>query len=76
MNRKIKIFYVIDLIFMLISIIGIIILDNKATYGLSALTNVGYVVVLIFIFVVSLILLITVSIMYVILKKKRKQSCE
>ena len=42
---NIKIFYIVDLIFMIISIIGIIIVDNKASYGLEALTNVGYIVI-------------------------------
>ena len=57
---------------MIISIIGIIIVKNKTAYGLEALTNVGYVVVLLFIFILTIILLIIVSFIYVILKKKNK----
>lgn len=72
MNKKMKIFYIVDLIFMIISIVGIITVDNKTAYGLEALSNVGYVVILLFIFIVSLILLIIVSLIYVILKKKQK----
>lgn len=73
MNKKIKIFYIVDFIFMIISIIGIIIVNNKTAYGLESLTNVGYVVVLLFIFIVSLILLIIVSFIYVILKRNQKK---
>lgn len=73
MNKKIKIFYIVDLIIMMISILGIIIVNNKTAYGLEALTNVGYVVVLLSIFIVSLILLIIVSFIYAILKRKQQQ---
>lgn len=72
MNKKMKIFYIVDLIFMIISIVGIIIVDNKIAYGLEALSNVGDVVILLCIFIVSLILLIIVSLIYAILKKKQK----
>lgn len=72
MNKKMKIFYIVDLIFMIISIVGIIIVNNKIAYGLEALSNVGYVVILLCIFIVSLILLIIVSLIYAILKKKQK----
>lgn len=73
MSKKIKIFYVVDLIIMIISIIGMLIINNKNAYGLEALTNVGYIVVLLFIFITSLILLVTVSFIYVIFKKRQKQ---
>lgn len=73
MSKKIKIFYVVDLIIMIMSIIGMLIINNKNAYGLEALTDVGYIVVLLFIFITSLILLVTVSFIYVIFKKRQKQ---
>lgn len=73
MSKKIKIFYVVDLIIMIMSIIGMLIINNKNAYGLEALTNVGYIVVLLFIFITSLILLVTVSFIYFIFKKRHKQ---
>lgn len=73
MSKKIKIFYVVDLIIMIMSIIGMLIINNKNAYGLEALTNVGHIVVLLFIFITSLILLVTVSFIYVIFKKRHKQ---
>lgn len=76
MSRKIKIFYAVDLIIMFISIIGMFIINNKNAYGLEALTNVGYIVILLFIFITSLILLVIVSFIYVIFKKRQKQRGE
>lgn len=73
MNKKIKIFYIVDLILMSISIIGIIIINNKTSYGMDALANVGYIVILLFIFIVSLIAIIIMSIIYIIFNKKQKQ---
>lgn len=73
MNKKIKVFYIIDLVIMMASIIGMIVVDNGKTYGLSALTSVGYFVVLALIFIISLVLLIIVSIVYFIIKLKRRK---
>lgn len=73
MSKKIKIFYIIDLIIMIMSIIGMLIINNKNAYGLEALTNVGYIVILLFIFITSLILLVMVSFIYIIFKKRQKQ---
>ena len=73
MNKKIKIFYVVDLIIMIMSIIGMLIINNKNAYGLEALTNVGYIVILLFIFITSLMLLVIVSFIYVILRKGRNK---
>lgn len=72
MNKKIKMFYIVDLIVMIISVVGMIIVNNKANFGLAALTSVGYFVILLFVFVVSIILLIVISLTYIILKKKQK----
>lgn len=73
MSKKIKIFYVVDLIIMIMSIIGMLIINNKNAYGLEALTNVGYIVILLFIFITSLMLLVIVSFIYVILRKGRNK---
>ena len=72
MNKKIKMFYIVDLIVMIRSVVGMIIVNNKANFGLVALTSVGYFVILLFVFVVSIILLIVISLTYIILKKKQK----
>ena len=73
MSKKIKIFYVVDLIIMIMSIIGMLIINNKNAYGLEALTNIGYIVILLFIFITSLMLLVIVSFIYVILRKGRNK---
>lgn len=71
MNKKLKIFYIIDIMVMLISMIGIIIIENQKTYGLVALTSVGYFVILSCIFIISLIMLVIVSLIYFIKNKKK-----
>lgn len=71
MNKKIKIFYIIDVLIMIISIIGMVILENKANYGLAALTSVGYSVVLFLIFILSIVLIIIVSFIYFLIKLKK-----
>lgn len=71
-NKKIKVFYIIDLIVMMISMVGMIIVNHKANFGLEALTSVGYVVILLILFIISLILLIIVSFIHAILKKKQR----
>lgn len=72
-NKKMKTFYIVDLIVMFISFVGMIVVNNKANFGLAALTSVGYFVILLSVFSVSIILLIIVSLIYVILKKKQRQ---
>lgn len=72
MNKKIKIFYIIDFATMIVSIIGMIVIDNGKTYGLAALASVGHFVIFALIFIASLILLMIVSIIYFIIKLKRK----
>lgn len=71
MNKKLKIFYIIDITITIISIVGIIIVENQKTYGLVALTSVGYFVILSCIFVISLIMLMIVSMIYFIKSKKK-----
>ncbi len=73
MNKKMKTFYIVDLIVMFISFVGMIVVNNKTNFGLAALTSVGYFVILLSVFLVSVILLIIVSLIYVILKKKQRQ---
>ena len=73
MNKKMKMFYIVDLIVMFISFVGMIVVNNKANFGLAALTSVGYFVVLLSIFAVSIISLIIISLIYVILKKKQRK---
>lgn len=71
MNKKLKIFYIIDITIMIISMVGIVIIENQKTYGLAALTNVGYFVILSCIFIMSLIMLVIVSLIYFIKNKKK-----
>lgn len=71
MNKKLKIFYIIDITVMLISMVGIVIVENQKTYGLAALTSVGYFVILSCIFIMSLIMLVIVSLIYFIKNKKK-----
>lgn len=68
-----KIFYIIDLIVMFISIIGIIVIDNTKSYGLAALADVGYLVLLLIIFIISITLLVIVSLIYFILRKNKNK---
>lgn len=71
MNKKLKIFYIIDITIMIISMVGIVIVENQKTYGLAALTNVGYFVILSCIFMISFIMLVIVSLVYFIKNKKK-----
>lgn len=73
MNKKMKMFYIVDLIVMFVSFVGMIVVNNKANFGLAALTSVGYFVILLSIFAVSIISLIIISLIYVILKKKQRK---
>ena len=72
MCKKFKIFYIIDLLFLVLSLIGMIILNNKVEYGLSALTSVGQFVVLLIVFVVSIILNLVISLICLISKLKNR----
>lgn len=71
MNKKLKIFYIIDITIMIISMVGIVIVENQKTYGLAALTSVGHFVILSCIFIISLITLVIVSLIYFIKNKKK-----
>lgn len=71
MNKKLKIFYIIDITIMIISMVGIVIVENQKTYGLAALTNVGYFIILSCIFMISFITLVIVSLIYFIKSKKK-----
>lgn len=73
MNKKMKTFYIVDLIVMFISFVGMIVVNKRANFGLAALTSVGYFVILLSIFSVSIILLIIISLIYIILKKNERQ---
>lgn len=67
MNKKIKIFYISDLISVIISIIGMLILNSQKSYGLAALTSAGYFTICLLLFIVSVVLLISVSLIYLII---------
>ena len=73
MNKKLKIFYIIDILILIVSFIAVIIIDNSNTYGLAALTSVGHLVVCGIIFLISLILLIVVFLVHMIIKFHKKK---
>ncbi len=80
MNKKIKIFYIIDIFVLVISFIVMFILDNKKTYGLEALTSVGYFTCVGVIFIISAFLLVIVSLIRIVInlvnmKNIRKKCC-
>lgn len=72
MNKKLKIFYIIDLSIMSISVIGMLIENNKNVYGLASLSSAGYFTILLLVFIFSFVLLVIVSIVYFVIKLKRK----
>lgn len=78
MEKVIKLFYIIDFIIIVISAIGLIVINNSEYYGLAALTNVGYFVIVGLIFIASILLFVIVSIIFIIIfiikKVKSKQS--
>ena len=71
MNKKMKMFYIVDLIVMFISFVGMIVVNHKTKFGLAALTGVGYFVILLSVFLVSVILLIIVSLIYYFKEKAK-----
>ena len=73
MNKKLRIFYIIDSIFMIVSFTATVLINNNDTYGLSALESVGQFVMCGVIFLVSLILLIIVFLVNVIIKFHKKK---
>ena len=70
MSKKLKIFYIIDLLFIVLSLIGMIILNNKVEYGLSALTGVGQFVICLIAFIVSIVLNVVISLIFFISRLK------
>lgn len=72
MNNKVKLFYIVDLLIIFLTTIGMIIIENKAFYGLAALTSVGYFTILLIIFIISIVLLVVVSLIYFIRSRKKE----
>ncbi len=62
MKNKLKIFYIVDLLIIIISVVLMIIENNKNTYGLNALASTGIFVIFLGIFVVAVSLFIIISI--------------
>ena len=73
MNKKLRIFYIIDSIFMIVSFTATVLINNNDTYGLSALESAGQFVMWGIIFLVSLILLIIVFLVNMIIKFHEKK---
>lgn len=73
MNKKIKVFYIIDIVIVVLSAIGLIVIENNKEFGLSALEGTGKFVILGIIFLISLLALIIVSIIYFIKRRKLKK---
>ncbi len=73
MNKKLRIFYIIDSIFLIASFTATVLINNNDTYGLSALESVGEFVMCMIIFLVSSILLISVLLVNMIIKFYKKR---
>lgn len=76
MSKKVKVFYIIDIVVMCISVIGMILLESKHSYGLAALSCVGYFTILLLTFIISVGLVVVVSLVYFMIYLKRKQNKE
>lgn len=68
----IKIIYIISFIIILLSGIGLIVIENEKALGLEALENVGNFIVLGIIFIISILFFISVSIIFYIRKRNKK----
>ncbi len=68
----IKIIYIISFIIILLSGIGLIVIENEKSLGLEALENVGNFIVLGIIFIISILFFISVSIVFYIRKRNKK----
>ena len=68
----IKIIYIISFIIILLSGIGLIVIENEKALGLEALENVGNFIVLGIIFIISILFFISVSIVFYIRKRNKK----
>lgn len=69
----IKIIYIISFIIILLSGIGLIVIENEKALGLEALENVGNFIVLGIIFIISILFFISVSIVFYIRKRNKKR---
>ena len=67
-----KIIYIISFIIILLSGIGLIVIENEKALGLEALENVGNFIVLGIIFIISTLFFISVSIVFYIRKRNKK----
>lgn len=72
MNKKLKIFYIIDSSIMIISLLIVIVLNFTPQTGLAALEGVGQFVLFGIIFIISAILFITVSLIHIIKRRIKK----
>ena len=70
MNWKLKLFYVIDIFIMILSLIILLLLNNSKAYGLSALTNAGYFALVLLILLLSIIVYFIVTVVNICLKIK------
>ena len=70
MNWKLKLFYVIDIFIMILSLIILLLLNNSKAYGLSALTNSGYFALVLLILLLSIIVCFIVTVVNICLKIK------
>lgn len=68
----IKIIYIISFIIILLSGIGLIVIENEKALSLEALENVGNFIVLGIIFIISILFFISVSIVFYIRKRNKK----
>lgn len=72
MNKKIKLFYLVDILIIIICLIGMFVNNFSGGYGLAALSSVGYFVVFWILFIVSISLLFIVTMIRLITKISKK----
>lgn len=73
MSKKLKIFYIIDISILIVSLLLAIIENAIPQTGLAALESVGRFVVFGIIFIISAFLLVMVSLIYIIKRKIKKK---
>ena len=72
MSKKLKAFYLIDILISIICLIGMFANNFSSGYGLDALSSVEYFVVFGILFIVSISLLLIVTMIRLITKTSKK----
>lgn len=73
MNKKIKLFYLVDILIIIICLIGMFINNFDSGYGLQSLSSLGNFVIFGILFIVSISLFLVVTMIKVIMKIYKKK---